>query len=179
MYVLKGTLLDSKALNLRKPVPMADGLLPPHRLLAEPPGVFSDADGQHRTLAAGAGREDLRDFIVVEGGSGGAELGSVGGEVEPAAQNLGLEQRGAVPARLDAAAWAAYGGYLDDHECVDPDEAVEKARAGVRIVLREGSGVSDVVNCLPAITRTGMDSRRFCFCADLLSPLDLWATRPH
>ena len=75
---------------------------------------------------------------------------------------------------LDAAAWAAYGGYLDDHECVDPDEAVEKARAGVRIVLREGSGVSDVVNCLPAITRTGVDSRRFCFCADLLSPLDLW-----
>jgi adenine deaminase len=73
----------------------------------------------------------------------------------------------------DAATWAAYGGYLDDHECVDPDEVVEKARAGVRIVLREGSGVSDVANCLPAITRSGVDSRRFCFCSDLLSPFDL------
>jgi adenine deaminase len=75
----------------------------------------------------------------------------------------------------DAAAWAAYGGYLDDHECVDPGEVVEKVRAGVRIVLREGSGVSDVVNCLPAITRTGVDPRRFCFCSDLLSPVDLLA----
>ncbi|HSZ04130.1 MAG TPA: adenine deaminase C-terminal domain-containing protein [Solirubrobacteraceae bacterium] len=73
----------------------------------------------------------------------------------------------------DAAAWAAYGGYLDDHECVDPDEVIEKARAGVRIVLREGSGVSDVVNCLPAITRAGLDPRRFSFCSDLLSPVDL------
>jgi adenine deaminase len=73
----------------------------------------------------------------------------------------------------EASAWAAYGGYLDDHECVDPEEDVEKARAGDLIVLREGSGVSDVANCLPAITRTGIDSRRFCFCSDLLSPLDL------
>jgi adenine deaminase len=73
----------------------------------------------------------------------------------------------------EAATWAAYGGYLDDHECVDPDEVVEKARAGVRIVLREGSGVSDVANCLPAITRSGVDPRRFCFCSDLLSPFDL------
>ena len=74
---------------------------------------------------------------------------------------------------VKAAAWAAYGGYLDDHECVGPEEVVEKARAGVRIVLREGSGVSDVVNCLPAITQRGLDSRRFCFCSDLLSPVDL------
>lgn len=72
-----------------------------------------------------------------------------------------------------AAAWAAFGGYLDDHECVDPDEVLEKARAGVRVVLREGSGVSDVANCLPAITGAGIDSRRFCFCSDLLSPVDL------
>ena len=73
----------------------------------------------------------------------------------------------------DAAAWAAYGGYLDDHECVDPEEVLEKARAGVRIVLREGSGVSDVVNCLPAVTKAGADPRRFSFCSDLLSAFDL------
>jgi adenine deaminase len=72
-----------------------------------------------------------------------------------------------------AMAWAAFGGYLDDHECVAPDEVVEKARLGVRIVLREGSGVSDVRNCLPAITESGIDPRRFSFCSDLLSPLDL------
>src|SRR5581483_370440 len=57
--------------------------------------------------------------------------------------------------------------------CVDPDEVLEKVRAGVRIVLREGSGVSDVANCLPVITQWGVDARRFCFCSDLLSPVDL------
>jgi adenine deaminase len=70
-------------------------------------------------------------------------------------------------------AWAAAGGCLDDHECVTADEVVEKARLGIRIVLREGSGASDVRRCLAAITETGVDPRRFCFCADLLSPVDL------
>jgi adenine deaminase len=71
------------------------------------------------------------------------------------------------------AAWVAYGGDLDDHECVAPEEVVEKARLGVRIVLREGSGAADVRNCLSAITQHGLDPRRFSFCSDLLSPVDL------
>jgi adenine deaminase len=70
-------------------------------------------------------------------------------------------------------AWVAYGAQLDDHESVSAAEVVEKARLGVRIILREGSGVSDVRNCLPAITNAGVDSHRFCFCSDLLSPRDL------
>jgi len=70
-------------------------------------------------------------------------------------------------------AWTAFGGDLDDHECIAPDEVIEKARLGVRIVLREGSGASDVRNCLPAITEHGVDPRRFCFCSDLLSAVDL------
>jgi adenine deaminase len=69
--------------------------------------------------------------------------------------------------------WAAAGGHLDDHECIAPEEVVEKARLGIRIVLREGSGASDVRNCLPAITEHGLDPRRFSFCSDLLSPVDL------
>jgi adenine deaminase len=69
--------------------------------------------------------------------------------------------------------WAAVGGYLDDHECIAPEEVIEKARLGIRIVLREGSGASDVRNCLPAITAHGLDPRRFSFCSDLLSPVDL------
>ena len=69
--------------------------------------------------------------------------------------------------------WAAVGGHLDDHECIAPEEAVEKARLGIRIVLREGSGASDVKTCLPAITTYGLDPRRFSFCSDLLSPVDL------
>jgi adenine deaminase len=69
--------------------------------------------------------------------------------------------------------WAALGGYLDDHECIDPDEVAEKARLGIRIVLREGSAAADVRTCLPAITERGLDPRRFAFCSDLLSPVDL------
>jgi adenine deaminase len=70
-------------------------------------------------------------------------------------------------------AWTAFGGDLDDHECIAVDEVIDKARLGVRIVLREGSGAADVRNCLPAITEHGLDPRRFCFCSDLLSAVDL------
>jgi adenine deaminase len=89
------------------------------------------------------------------------------------AQGKALCGHGSETSGSDLMGWAAVGGHLDDHECIAPDEVVEKARLGIRIVLREGSGASDVRNCLPAITEHGLDPRRFSFCSDLLSPVDL------
>lgn len=51
--------------------------------------------------------------------------------------------------------WADVGGYLDDHECISPDEVVEKARLGIRIVLCEDSGASDVRRACPRSPSTG------------------------
>ena len=66
-----------------------------------------------------------------------------------------------------ANAWAAYCLSLDDHECVTAEEAVAKARLGIRISVREGSGVYDLDAVIRAITEHGVDARRFCFCTDV------------
>jgi adenine deaminase len=67
-------------------------------------------------------------------------------------------------------AWMAYVRETDDHECVDPEEAVEKARLGVHVSMREGSGCFNVSALTQAITEYGVDPRRFCFSTDLISP---------
>ncbi|HEX9246360.1 MAG TPA: adenine deaminase C-terminal domain-containing protein, partial [bacterium] len=71
------------------------------------------------------------------------------------------------------AAWVAYVRATDDHECVDPAEAVDKARLGVRISMREGSGCYNVSAVAKAVTEHGVDPRRFCFSTDLISPLQI------
>lgn len=70
-------------------------------------------------------------------------------------------------------AWMAYVRASDDHECVDPEEAIEKARLGLHIVMREGSGSPNVSNVIKAVTEYGLDPRRFCFCTDLIMPLHI------
>ena len=70
-------------------------------------------------------------------------------------------------------AWMAYVRATDDHECVGPEEAVEKARLGLHISMREGSGCFNVAAVVKAITEYGLDSRRFCFSTDLISPVQI------
>jgi len=70
-------------------------------------------------------------------------------------------------------AWSAYLGAVDDHETVGGEEALAKLRAGIHVIAREGSGVSDLANILRTIVETGADTRRISFCTDILSPLDL------
>lgn len=70
-------------------------------------------------------------------------------------------------------AWAAYVGLTTDHECVSAEEAVEKARLGVRVLLREGSAASDLLRVARAITEYGVSPRMFAFCTDEEDPLRL------
>lgn len=70
-------------------------------------------------------------------------------------------------------AWLAYVRSTDDHECVASEEAVEKARLGVYISMREGSGCYNVSAVVKAITEYGVDPRRFCFSTDLISPVQI------
>ncbi len=70
-------------------------------------------------------------------------------------------------------AWMAAVRSTDDHEAVDPVEAVEKARVGVRIAMREGSGCFNVRAVVKAITEYRVDPRRFCFATDLISPVQI------
>jgi adenine deaminase len=75
-------------------------------------------------------------------------------------------------AGIDFRSMQAYAamGTSTDHEMVGPDEAVAKARAGIRLLTRQGSGCYDVPEVIRAFTEKGIDPRMMGFCADVASP---------
>jgi adenine deaminase len=60
----------------------------------------------------------------------------------------------------------AAGGAQDDHEGTRLEDAVARARQGMRVMLRYGSAWHDVAAQAPAIVRDGLDPRRFILCTD-------------
>lgn len=65
-------------------------------------------------------------------------------------------------------------GAGSDHECLDAEEAVEKLRLGMQIMMREGSAAVDLANLVKAITERNMPSEHFMVCVDDLDPKDLY-----
>ena len=72
------------------------------------------------------------------------------------------------------ASWAAYIRDTDDHECTTVDEAISKARLGLRILIREGAGCPNLEELVKAITERRVDPRRFCFTTDVPSAVRLY-----
>jgi adenine deaminase len=70
----------------------------------------------------------------------------------------------------DLNAYAA-AGVGSDHECTGPEEAMEKLRRGLVIMIREASGARNLAALLPLVTV--QNSRRFVFCTDDRNPLHL------
>jgi adenine deaminase len=62
-------------------------------------------------------------------------------------------------------------GIGSDHECSTADEALEKVRLGMRVLIREGTATRDLAALLPAVTPE--NARRFCLCTDDRHPADL------
>jgi adenine deaminase len=62
-------------------------------------------------------------------------------------------------------------GIGSDHECVAAEEATEKLRLGMRILIREGTTARNLGALLPAVTPA--NARRCCFCTDDRHPADL------
>lgn len=60
----------------------------------------------------------------------------------------------------------AAGGAEDDHEGTQIEDAIARARQGMRPMLRYGSAWQDVAAQVGAITERGLDSRRFILCTD-------------
>lgn len=58
------------------------------------------------------------------------------------------------------------GGPADDHEGTRELDAVERARRGMRPMLRLGSAWFDVEAQITAVTRQGLDPRSFILCTD-------------
>jgi adenine deaminase len=66
-------------------------------------------------------------------------------------------------------AYAAVG-VTTDHESVERYDALSKARKGMTLLMRQGSGCFDVPEVVRTHTELGIDPRRLAFCADLASP---------
>ena len=58
------------------------------------------------------------------------------------------------------------GGVEDDHEGTVLEDAVERVRQGMKAMLRYGSSWHDVASQLGAVTKLGMDPRRFLLVTD-------------
>lgn len=57
-------------------------------------------------------------------------------------------------------------GIASDHEATSFQEAAEKARAGLAVLVRQGSAARDLNAILPGILREKLSTRRFMFCTD-------------
>lgn len=72
--------------------------------------------------------------------------------------------------RRDLAAYVA-AGVRSDHECTTPEEAREKLRMGMYIMIREGTTTHNLRDLLPLVTPE--NSRRCMFVTDDLHPADI------
>jgi adenine deaminase len=57
-------------------------------------------------------------------------------------------------------------GVQSDHEAITLDEAIERIRLGMRLVIREGSSMRNLSELIRAVTEKGLDPRNCCFCVD-------------
>lgn len=60
----------------------------------------------------------------------------------------------------------AAGGAEDDHEGTTVNDAIQRARQGMKVMMRYGSAWHDVAAQVKAVTEKGLDSRRFLLCTD-------------
>jgi adenine deaminase len=61
-------------------------------------------------------------------------------------------------------------GVTTDHESVEVRDALSKARKGMTLLMRQGSGCFDIPEVVRTHTEFAIDPRRLGFCADLASP---------
>jgi adenine deaminase len=100
------------------------------------PGVFNGDDKMHAEMAITRQADKI-----------------IGGHY--ASTDLGLPFHGYIA-----------GGPQDDHEGTRLEDAIERARQGMRVMLRYGSGWKDVQAQSAAVTELKLNSSRFLLCTD-------------
>jgi len=102
-----------------------------------------------------------------------AESPSLAGTLELAGR-LGKTAEGHAPA-LRGAALNAYAGagIRSDHESTSHGEALEKLRVGLRVLLREGSASTDMLEGLKMVTEEKVCTRRISLISDDIDALHI------
>ncbi len=57
-------------------------------------------------------------------------------------------------------------GVQSDHEAITLNEAIDRIRLGMRLVIREGASMRNLNNLIKVITEKKLETRRCCFCVD-------------
>src|SRR5438132_4005963 len=133
----------------------------------ESSGATVDADDIARFLAEeprALGLAEMMDFPGVVGGSDEALA-----KIEAARPAGDRQIHGHAPG-LSGRALAAYlaAGVRSDHECTTYEEALEKRRLGMWIMIREGSAARNLEALLPLVLRFG--PRNCLLCTDDREP---------
>lgn len=68
----------------------------------------------------------------------------------------------------------ACAGIATDHECVQFEEALEKCRAGMKILIREGSAAKNMDGIIPGLVKSGLPLEHFLLCTDDKHLEDIW-----
>lgn len=90
-----------------------------------------------------------------------------------AALQRGLRVDGHCPGLRREGLWKyMLAGITSDHEPLEPEEALEKARLGMKVMLREGSASKDL-HFLPHLLKEGVSLEDFLLASDDTNPHDL------
>ena len=67
----------------------------------------------------------------------------------------------------------ASAGLNSDHECITVQEALERIKLGIKVMIREGSSERNLEELIKAIIEYGKNPRNFFFCTDDKHPNDI------
>jgi adenine deaminase len=95
-------------------------------------------------------------------------------ELIHAALERGLRVDGHAPGLGGTGLWKyLLAGVSSDHESITFEEALEKARLGMTVMLREGSASKTLSEFIPRIIREGVSFENFFLVSDDINPYDL------
>lgn len=103
-----------------------------------------------------SGEPELRELVNIVSERGGKICG-----------------HGSEASEKEVQAWSGWVGRLDDHEAASGEEALTRLRAGIHVIAREGTGVSNLSPIIRRLLDEGVNFRRVSLCTDVLSPVDL------
>lgn len=87
--------------------------------------------------------------------------------------NAGKSLQGHLPEIKGPAMQACVAaGISTDHESLSTEDAVERARNGLHVMMREGSAARNLADCLKAVTEHGQDPSMFSIITDDLHTID-------
>ncbi|MDT0681247.1 adenine deaminase [Roseicyclus sp. F158] len=153
-----------------------ESLLQPVNMFTQMPSCAPSAPGLE-TTGHEIGPEDVAEAMTWPGIVGLGEMMNFPGvsNADPkmlaeiaATQASGKTVGGHYAAPALGPAFHAYvaGGPADDHEGTRKEDAIMRARQGMRAMLRLGSAWYDVKAQITAITEDGLDPRGFILCTD-------------